>query len=117
MSLNTTLRGTKTARFVAGLLTALTLSFSAPHLAMAQAASEPAAAEPAPAAAPMPMPAPAPAPLEAMTEKQTIDNPYGLRGAVEAGRPGGQGHSGDHADHVDGQLVRHLHQAVGAEHA
>ena len=77
MSLNTTLHGAKAARIVAGLLAALALSFSAPQLAMAQAASEPAAAEPAPAAAPMPMPAPA-APLEAVTEKQTIDNPYGL---------------------------------------
>ncbi len=46
-----------------------------PAPALAQAASEPAAAQEA-----APAPAPAPAPLEAVVEKQAVENPFGLAG-------------------------------------
>ena len=74
MSLIHTLRGAAIARFAAGALSALVLFVAAPQLALAQAASEPASAPPMAA---MPAAAPA-APLEAVTEKQTTENPYGL---------------------------------------
>ncbi len=69
------------AKSTAGLLAGLVLAFSMPTLALAQAASEPAATE---ASAPMSAPTPPaiatqntlPAPV---VEQEAVDNPYGLK--------------------------------------
>jgi biopolymer transport protein ExbB len=61
----------------AALIAAGSLAALAPAPVLAQAASEPAAAA-TPAPVPAAEPAPAPAPADAVTEKQVIDNPYGL---------------------------------------
>jgi biopolymer transport protein ExbB len=67
----------------ATLIAAGTLAGLAPAISHAQTAAEPASAPaaemaPAPAPAPIATPAPSAAPAEAVTEKQVIDNPYGL---------------------------------------
>ncbi len=66
------------AKSLASLLAGFVVAFSAPHLAMAQAASEPAAgasASPAPAE-PAAMPA---MPTAAAVTQEAVDNPYGLK--------------------------------------
>jgi biopolymer transport protein ExbB len=61
------------AAFGAALIATAALLGVNPAPALAQAASEPAATQAAPAA-------PAPAPLEAVVEKQAVENPFGLAG-------------------------------------
>ena len=70
---------TRLSSMFAAITLAATL-VALPHAAQAQAASEPAPA-PAATAAPAaePAPAAAPAPLVATTQKETVDNPYGLQ--------------------------------------
>jgi biopolymer transport protein ExbB len=63
----------------AALIATAALFALQPAPALAQAASEPAAAEPQ-AAPPAAEPAPAPAPLEAVVEKESVENPFGLAG-------------------------------------
>ena len=63
----------------ATLLAGLVLACSMPTLALAQAASEPAAAAPAAAPAPTPAPAAAPTPLAPVVTEEAVENPYGLK--------------------------------------
>jgi len=63
------------AKTGATLLAGLVLACSMPTLALAQAASEPAAAAPADA----PAPAAAPAPLAPVVTEEAVENPYGLK--------------------------------------
>ena len=67
------------AKTGATLLAGLVLACSMPTLALAQAASEPAAAAPAAAPAPTPAPAAAPAPLAPVVTEEAVENPYGLK--------------------------------------
>ena len=76
MSLNQTLHARSwAAKSLASLLAGFVLAFSLPTLALAQAASAPAAAS---AATPMPAGAATPAAAPAVSE-EAVDNPYGLK--------------------------------------
>ena len=63
------------AKTGATLLAGLVLACSMPTLALAQAASEPAAAAPAVE----PAPAAAPAPMAPVVSEEAVENPYGLK--------------------------------------